>query len=81
MIKLWTAEVAHSSFAAAPLITDVDADGSLDIVAAPLSESHTVIVAETGRTLPNSRWPAQKLDSSFLSSPLQVCSKVNFSAS
>ena len=71
-MKLWTAEIAHSPFAAAPLIADVDADGQLDIVAAPLSESHSVVVAETGRTLPNSGWPAQKLDSSFFSSPLQV---------
>ncbi|KAJ8308441.1 hypothetical protein KUTeg_013315 [Tegillarca granosa] len=28
---LWTSEVAHSSFAAAPLISDVDADGIFDI--------------------------------------------------
>ena len=72
LLKLWTAEVAHSPFAATPLITDVDADGSLDIVAAPLSETQTVLDAETGNTLRDSRWPTQMLDSSILASPLQV---------
>ena len=65
--------MAHSPFTAAPLITDIDADGQLDIVAAPLSDAQTVISAETGKTLPNTKWPTQKLDSSIFSSPLQVC--------
>ena len=72
-MRLWTTEVAHSPFTAAPLITDIDADGQLDIVAAPLSDAQTVISAETGKTLPNTKWPTQKLDSSIFSSPLQVC--------
>ena len=71
-MRLWTTEVAHSPFTAAPLITDVDADGQLDIIAAPLSEAQTVVLAETGKTLPNTKWPTQKLDSSIFSSPLQV---------
>lgn len=71
-MKLWTAEVAHSPFAAAPLITDVDGDGRLDIIAAPLSESQTVIEAETGKILTNSKWPTQKLDTSIFASPIQV---------
>ncbi|KAK3608630.1 hypothetical protein CHS0354_042629 [Potamilus streckersoni] len=70
-IQLWSAEVAHSPFVAAPLLTDVDADGSLDIVAAPVSETLTVLQADTGKPLPGTRWPAQKLDSSINSSPLQ----------
>lgn len=77
-MKLWTAEVAHSPFAAVPLIADVDADGSLDIVAAPLSEAQTVLEAETGKTLKDSKWPAQMLDSSILASPLQVSAVIYF---
>ena len=73
-MRLWTTEIAHSPFTAAPLIADVDADGQLDIVAAPLSEAQTVVSAETGKTLPNTKWPTQKLDSSVFSSPLQVYS-------
>ncbi|XP_060553729.1 uncharacterized protein LOC132714827, partial [Ruditapes philippinarum] len=71
LMKLWTAEIAHSPFAAAPLISDVDGDGRLDIIAAPLSESKTVVEAENGKTLTESRWPTQKLDTSILASPLQ----------
>ncbi|KAL4234802.1 hypothetical protein ACF0H5_006444 [Mactra antiquata] len=71
LMKLWTAEVAHTPFAASPLITDINADGKLNIVAAPLSESQTVLEAETGKTLPDSKWPTQKLDTSILSSPIQ----------
>jgi len=71
-MKLWTAEVAHSPFAASPLIADVNADGHLDIVAAPLSETQTVIDAETGKVLKGTKWPTQMLDTSILASPLQV---------
>ena len=72
LMRLWTTEIAHSPFTAAPLIADVDADGQLDIVAAPLSEAQTVVSAETGKSIPNTKWPTQKLDSSVFSSPLQV---------
>ncbi|XP_052267793.1 uncharacterized protein LOC127869338 isoform X2 [Dreissena polymorpha] len=71
LMKLWTAEVAHSPFAATPLITDVNANGMLDIIAAPLSETQTVLEAETGTTLKNTKWPTQMLDSSIFASPLQ----------
>ncbi|KAH3874734.1 hypothetical protein DPMN_037987 [Dreissena polymorpha] len=71
-MKLWTAEVAHSPFAATPLITDMNANGMLDIIAAPLSETQTVLEAETGTTLKNTKWPTQMLDSSIFASPLQV---------
>ncbi|WAR19978.1 DEX1-like protein [Mya arenaria] len=49
-MKLWTAEVAHSPFATTPLIADVNADGHLDIVAAPLSETQTLPSAYVKRT-------------------------------
>jgi len=75
-MKLWTAEVAHSPFAASPLITDVNADGHLDIVAAPLSETQTVLDAETGKVLKGTKWPTQMLDTSILASPLQVVSEL-----
>ncbi|XP_060070559.1 uncharacterized protein LOC132550506 [Ylistrum balloti] len=68
---LWTAELAHSPFASAPLIADVNGDGSLDVVATPFSESMSVIDAKTGKVLSESKWPALNLDSSIYASPLQ----------
>ncbi|XP_033735102.1 protein DEFECTIVE IN EXINE FORMATION 1-like [Pecten maximus] len=71
LTTLWTAELAHSPFASAPLIADVNGDGSLDIVATPFSESMSVIDAQTGKVLSDSKWPALNLDSSIYASPLQ----------
>ncbi|XP_052769103.1 uncharacterized protein LOC128209205 isoform X2 [Mya arenaria] len=71
LMKLWTAEVAHSPFATTPLIADVNADGHLDIVAAPLSETQTVLEGETGKTILGTKWPTQMLHTSILASPLQ----------
>lgn len=68
---LWTSEVAHSSFAAAPLISDVDADGIVDIVAAPFSESLTILNGKTGHVNLGTGWPVLNLDNSIHSSPLQ----------
>lgn len=71
LTTLWTAELAHSPFASAPLIGDVNGDGSLDIVATPFSESMSVIDAQSGKVLSDSKWPALNLDSSIYASPLQ----------
>ena len=72
LTTLWTAELAHSPFASAPLIADVNGDGSLDITATPFSESMSVIDAQTGKVLSESKWPALNLDNSIYASPLQV---------
>lgn len=69
--KLWMREVANSPFAAAPLIADVNGDGRLDVVAAPFSESFTVLDGTTGQHLPDTLWPVQSLHSSMYASPLQ----------
>ncbi|XP_021378708.1 protein DEFECTIVE IN EXINE FORMATION 1-like isoform X2 [Mizuhopecten yessoensis] len=71
LTTLWTAELAHSPFASAPLIADVNGDGSLDITATPFSESMSVINAQTGKVLSESKWPALNLDNSIYASPLQ----------
>nr|XP_022328926.1 protein DEFECTIVE IN EXINE FORMATION 1-like [Crassostrea virginica] len=68
---LWTAELAHAPFAASPLITHVNDDQKLDIVAAPFSESFSVLDSETGKILPNTAWPALNLDNSVHASPIQ----------
>ena len=69
--KLWMREVANSPFAAAPLIADVNGDGRLDVVAAPFSESFTVLDGSTGQHLPGTLWPVQSLHRSMYASPLQ----------
>lgn len=68
---LWTAELAHAPFAAAPLVTLVDDDQKLDIVAAPFSESFSVLNSETGKILSQTAWPALNLDNSVHASPIQ----------
>ena len=69
---LWSTEVSRSPFAATPLITDVDGDGSPDIVAAPFTEEVQVVRAEDGQILPDSHWPFHLADRTVLASPLQV---------
>ncbi|GAB1600467.1 protein DEFECTIVE IN EXINE FORMATION 1-like [Argonauta hians] len=69
--KVWMREVANTPFAAPPLIADVNGDGRLNIVAAPFSETITVLDAQTGQHLPDSLWPVQNLHSSIYASPLQ----------
>ncbi|XP_048732051.2 uncharacterized protein LOC125648988 isoform X2 [Ostrea edulis] len=69
--KLWTAELAHAPFAAAPLVTYVNDDQNLDIVVAPFSESFSVIDSENGRILQKTAWPALNLDNSIHASPIQ----------
>ncbi|XP_062604157.1 uncharacterized protein LOC134265978 [Saccostrea cucullata] len=68
---LWTAELAHAPFAAAPLLTHVNDDEILDIVAAPFSESFSVLNSETGKILKKTAWPALNLDNSVHASPIQ----------
>lgn len=77
MKTLWTAELAHAPFAAAPLVTLVDDDQKLDIVAAPFSESFSVLNSETGKILSQTAWPALNLDNSVHASPIQVLFKFN----
>ena len=69
---LWTAELAHSPFAAPPLIADVDGNSRCEVVAAPFSESFTVLQGHNGQILRHSSWPAVNLDNSVHASPIQV---------
>ncbi|XP_070578887.1 uncharacterized protein [Ptychodera flava] len=68
---LWTKEVGTSAFASTPLITDVNSDGFLDIVAATFTEEVTVIEGKSGQPIPGSYWPFSLQDSSFHASPIQ----------
>ncbi len=77
---LWTRELGHSPFAAAPLITDVDADGFLDVVAAPFSDELTVLQGRDGNTLKATEWPYSFVDISTHSSPLVVGDRSVFCA-
>ena len=69
---LWHTDVGTSPFAAAPLIADINGDTNLEIVAAPFSETITVLEGESGKSLPNSHWPLHNLETTFHASPLQV---------
>lgn len=68
---LWTAELAHSPFAATPLIADVDGNGHFEIIAAPFSESLTVLHGHNGQILHHSTWPAVNLENSVHASAIQ----------
>ena len=69
---LWTRELGHSPFAAAPLISDIDADGQLDVIAAPFLDEVTVLRGQDGSTLQGTKWPHTFVDVSTHSSPLMV---------
>jgi hypothetical protein len=69
---LWAAELAHSPFAAPPLIADVDGNSRYEVIAAPFSESFTVLQGHNGQILHHSSWPAVNLDNSVHASPIQV---------
>ncbi|CAL1529969.1 unnamed protein product [Lymnaea stagnalis] len=68
--RLWQTDISSFPFAAVPLLTDIDGDGGLDIVAAPFGETLAVIEGETGKHLHDSGWPQHNLDKSVHSSPL-----------
>ena len=72
LVALWTRELGHSPFAATPLIADINADGRLDVVAAPFLDEVSVLQGEDGTTLPGSKWPYPFVDISTHSSPLMV---------
>ena len=69
---LWTRELGHSPFAAAPLITDINADGQLNVIAASFLDEVTVLQGQDGSTLKGTRWPHTFVDVSTHSSPLTV---------
>ena len=69
---LWHTDIGTSPFAAAPLIADINGDTNLEIVAAPFSETITVLEGDSGKSLPNSHWPLHNLETTFHASPLQV---------
>ncbi len=69
--------MGHSPFAAAPLIADVDADGQLDVVAAPFLDEVSVLRGRDGRTLSASKWPFVFVDVTTHSSPLAVSVELN----
>ena len=71
-VVLWTRELGHSPFAAAPLIADINADGRLDVIAAPFLDEVSVLQGEDGTTLRGSTWPYPFVDISTHSSPLMV---------
>ncbi|KAK0053028.1 protein DEFECTIVE IN EXINE FORMATION 1 [Biomphalaria pfeifferi] len=69
--KLWQTDISSFPFAASPLVTDIDGDGGLDIIAAPFGETLAVIEGETGKYLHDTSWPQHNLDKSVHSSALQ----------
>ena len=50
----------------------VDVDDKLDVVAAPFTESFSVVEGETGKVTQHRGWPATNLDNSVHASPIQV---------
>lgn len=75
--KLWQVEVSSFPFSDKPLVTDVDGDGGLDIVAAPFGEAVSVVEGERGKHMHDATWPQLNLDKSIHSSPI-IVSMVSF---
>ncbi len=69
---LWTHEIGHSPFAAAPTIADIDGDGNLEVIAASFQDELAVLSGKDGKILRPSKWPHTFLDISTHSSPLLV---------
>lgn len=68
----WSRSVGHTPFAGAPLITDINGDGQMDIVAATFSDEVMVLQGNDGHPLPNARWPFQLVDTAVYASPILV---------
>lgn len=68
----WSRELGSSPFVGMPVITDVNGDGSLDIVAVSFSGEVHVVQAHNGQQLLKANWPFKLAHTSVLASPLQV---------
>ncbi len=68
----WSRDLSSTAFAATPVIADIDADGSLDVLAGTFSGDVYAVNGNTGKTIPNSHWPVRLPEASIHSSPVLV---------
>ena len=68
----WSRELSTAPFAATPLITHVDVDNELDIVATSFSGDVHVVNGKDGQYKQGTSWPYRLPHSSILASPVQV---------
>ena len=69
---LWSREVSHVPFAAAPLLADINADGQVDIVVASFTGEIHVLHEEAGQLAEALGWPHKIQLSTVHATPLQV---------
>ncbi|KAK2150001.1 hypothetical protein LSH36_427g01033 [Paralvinella palmiformis] len=67
----WTRELSTSPIAATSLITDINADGELDVITATFAGDIHVLRASDGKSLPGTDWPYRLLQSTIHASPIQ----------
>ncbi|KAI0221792.1 hypothetical protein LSAT2_026937 [Lamellibrachia satsuma] len=69
---LWRRAVGSAPFASMPLVTYVDGDDKLDIVAVPSTGDVYVLQGENGQNLLSGHWPYTAQQTSVHASPIQV---------
>ena len=70
----WSREVGTSAFVGTPIITDINGDGELDIVATSFAGEIHAIQGMNGQPLSRTHWPFKLAHSSVQSSPIKVSS-------
>ena len=76
---LWRRAVGSAPFASVPLVSYIDGDGKLDIIAVPSTGDVYVLQGETGQNVANGHWPYTAQMTSVHASPIQVpCDGVFF---
>ena len=71
---LWRRAVGSAPFASMPLVTYIDGDDKLDIVAVPSTGDVYVLQGENGQNLLSGHWPYTAQQTSVHASPIQVLS-------
>ena len=69
---LWRRAVGSAPFASVPLVSYIDGDGKLDIIAVPSTGDVYVLQGETGQNVANGHWPYTAQMTSVHASPIQV---------
>jgi len=69
----WSRELSSGTFAASPVIADVDADGQLDVAVASFTGDVDVIRGSDSEHKRSAHWPLRLNDATVHASPLQVC--------
>lgn len=70
--------VGNSPIVSSPLVADIDADGTLDIITTTFDGTIDVVDGENMKPHSRSQWPYQFPNSTVHASPMLVCIKGHF---